>query len=53
MAESPDMDEESERVVQAINNLSKETTGTAEEAAELLEAALGMEVDGDGEGEGE
>ena len=50
---SPDTEEESERVVQAINNLSIETTGTEEKAAECLEAALRMEVNGDGEGEGE
>ena len=40
-------------MVQAINNLSIETTGTEEEAAECLEAALRMEVNGYGEGEGE
>ena len=34
-----------------IENLSIETAGTEEEAAERLEAALGMEINKDGEGE--
>ena len=38
---------------QAITNLSIETAGTEEEAAELLEAALGVEVGVEGEVEGE
>ena len=36
-----------------LNNLTIETAGTEEEAAELLEEALGMEVKETGEGEGE
>ena len=34
-----------------MGNLSIETAGTEEEAAERLEAALGMEINKDGEGE--
>ena len=35
-----------------IENLSIETAGTEEGAAEVLEAALGMEIEEEGEGEG-
>ena len=35
-----------------LNNLTIETAGTEEEAAELIEEALGMEVKETGEGEG-
>ena len=34
-----------------LNNLSIETGGTKEEATEVLEEALRMEVDGDGKDE--
>ena len=44
--------EERENVEELLNNLSKETGVTDEEAAEGLEAALGMEVNGKGEDEG-
>ena len=37
----------------SLNNLTIETTVTEEEAAEHLDAALGMEVDADSDSEGE
>ena len=43
---------ESGGVLYRINNLRIETAGTEEEAAEHLEAALGMEVESDGGSEG-
>ena len=36
-----------------INNLNIETGGTKEEAAEVLEAALRMEVEDDGKDDGD
>ena len=44
-------EEGSENVEGLLNNLTKETAGTEEEAAEGLESALGMDVDGYEKGE--
>ena len=46
-------EEESGNVLAGINNLRIETAGKEEEAAEHLEAALGMEVEADKGSEGE
>ena len=43
---------ETESVAEVFDNLNIETAGTEEEAAELLEEALGMEVEETGEGKG-
>ena len=40
-------------MVQAINNLTIEMAGTEEEAADILEVALGMKVEEDIDSEGE
>ena len=45
-------EEESKGVAGIINNLTIDTAGTEEEAAELIEEALEMEVKDTGEGEG-
>ena len=50
--ENEEEEEESGVVVQAINNLTIEMAGTEEEAADGLEAALGMEVEEDRDSEG-
>ena len=46
---SAEAEDESQGIVYTLNNLTIDTEGTEEEAAESLEAALGMEVDGYGE----
>ena len=46
-------DEETERVVVDLNNLTIETAGTEEEAAEILAAAISMDIEVNREGEGE
>ena len=46
-------EDESGRVTGLLNNITIETAGTEEEVAELLEEALGMEVEEIGEGESE
>ena len=53
--EAVNSDEEEERggVAGLLNNLTIDMVGTEEEAAEHLEAALGMEVEEDGGSEGE
>ena len=53
--EAGDSEEEEERrrATRLLNNLTIETAGTEEEAAEHLDAALGMEVEETGESEGE
>ena len=51
-AETLDEEEESDRMLAGLNNLTIETVGTEEEAAERLGAPLEMEVDGEGKVEG-
>ena len=52
-AEASDVKEETENVVVVMGNLTKETAGTEEEAAEGLEASLGMEIEEAAEVNGE
>ena len=51
--EAEEEEEESRGVLDGINNLTIETTGTEEETADGLEAALGMDVEEDRDSEGE
>ena len=52
-ARRPEEEGEIESVATGVENLRIETAGREEDAAEGLEAALGMEIEEEGEDEGE